>query len=29
VRAARLTAPRQKVRHARVLAQLLEPDTKR
>jgi guanylate kinase len=29
VRAARLTAPRQQVRHARVLAHLLAPDTKR
>jgi guanylate kinase len=28
VRAARLTAPRQRVRHARVLAHLLAPDTK-
>jgi guanylate kinase len=29
VRAARLTAPRQQARHARVLARLLEPDPKR
>ena len=29
VRAARLTAPRQQVRHARVLARLLDPYTKR
>jgi guanylate kinase len=29
VRAARLTAPRQQARHARVLAQLLEPEPKR